>query len=444
MKTLTQYREDVKALMKKIEAIDAKLALENREPTEAELKMKNELLDAVEEVSRTIATMERQERVKQYLESAPPAATVKPSGPTVTGGEPAGMRDKFNSLGEQLASVIQASRPGGRVDPRLYNTATGLNEDGGTPAGSDGGFLVQTDFASGIAKQVFETGVIASKCGSLIVSSGANATTINGIDETSRATGSRYGGVRGYWMGEAAEKTASKPKFRQIELKLKKLAALVYATDEVLADASQLESIVSEACVNELRFLLDDSIINGVGTTQPLGVLQSGALVTQDAVSGQGAGTVIAENVISMWARLFAASRPNAVWLINQEVEPQLIQMKYEGTAGGIYPVYLPPGGLSTAQYGTLFGRPVIPVEQCAAVGTVGDIILGDFTNGYILARKGDIKGDMSIHVRFIYDESVFRFVMRVDGQTVRASALTPYKGSKTQSHFVALNSSRT
>jgi hypothetical protein len=43
--------------------------------------------------------------------------------------------------------------------------------------------------------------------------------------------------------------------------------------------------------------------------------------------------------------------------------------------------------------------------------------------------------------VRFIYDESIFRFVIRLDGQPVRASALTPYKGGATftQSHFVAL-----
>jgi hypothetical protein len=45
----------------------------------------------------------------------------------------------------------------------------------------------------------------------------------------------------------------------------------------------------------------------------------------------------------------------------------------------------------------------------------------------------------MSIHVQFLYDESIFRFVLRLDGQPERASALTPYKGSDTLSHFVAL-----
>jgi HK97 family phage major capsid protein len=89
-----------------------------------------------------------------------------------------------------------------------------------------------------------------------------------------------------------------------------------------------------------------------------------------------------------------------------------------------------------------LFGRPVIAIEQAATLGTQGDIMFADLGGGYILAEKGGMKSDMSIHVQFIYDESVFRFVMRVDGQPVRASALTPYKGGAnfTQSHFIALD----
>jgi HK97 family phage major capsid protein len=129
------------------------------------------------------------------------------------------------------------------------------------------------------------------------------------------------------------------------------------------------------------------------------------------------------------------------VWLINQAVEPQLHQMSIAvGTGGAL--VYMPPGGLSQAPYGTLLGRPVIPVEQCQALGDKGDIILGDFSKGYIIAEKGGIASDMSIHVRFIYDESVFRFVLRLDGQPMLASAITPYKGgaSNTLSHFVTLD----
>jgi len=118
---------------------------------------------------------------------------------------------------------------------------------------------------------------------------------------------------------------------------------------------------------------------------------------------------------------------------------PQLYTMSIAvGTGGQL--VFVPPGGLSGAPYGSLLGRPVIPIEQASALGDVGDIILADL-NGYILAQKGGVQADVSIHVEFVSDQQVFRFIMRIDGQPVRASALTPYKGgaNATQSHFVAL-----
>jgi HK97 family phage major capsid protein len=344
-------------------------------------------------------------------------------------------KDKFSSLGQQLSAIMNAGIPGRSVDPRLWN-ATGLNET--TP--SDGGFLVQDDFSSELLKQVWQTGVLASRCRRISISQNANSLKINGEDETSRATGSRAGGIRGYWAAEAADKTASTPKFRQIELKLNKLVGLCYATDELLDDAQALEGYIRQGFVNEFGFLIDDAIITGTGAGQPLGILNAGCLVSQAKEAGQDADTVVAENIINMYSRLFASSRQNAVWLINQTVEPQLHQMGVSVGVGGQM-VYMPPGGLSQAPYGTLLGRPVLPIEQCSALGDAGDIILADLSNGYILADKGGMKSDMSIHVKFQYDESVFRFVMRIDGQPVRASAVTPYKGGDdaTQSHFVTL-----
>ncbi len=104
----------------------------------------------------------------------------------------------------------------------------------------------------------------------------------------------------------------------------------------------------------------------------------------------------------------------------NQAVEPQLYTMSLAVGTGGA-PVYLPGGGASAAPFATLFGRPVIPIEQCQALGHLGDIIFMDPT-AYVLCDKGAVKSDVSIHVRFLYDESVFRFVYRVDGQPVWAS----------------------
>jgi HK97 family phage major capsid protein len=343
-------------------------------------------------------------------------------------------RERFASLGQQLVAVMQAGMRGGTVDPRLFNAASGASET----VPSDGGFLVQQDFTAQLLQDTIETGVLGKKCRQQPISGNSNSMKINGVDETSRAS-TRYGGIVGYWEGEADKFTGTKPKFRKIELNLKKLTGLCYATDELLDDAVALEAFIREAFPGEFGFLVDDAIINGTGAGQPLGILNSGCLVSVDKETGQRAKTVLAENIIEMDRRLFANSGPNAVWLINQNIKRQLYTMSLAVGTGGI-PVYMPAGGLSGAPYGQLLAKPVIPIEQCATLGTVGDIILADL-NGYILAQKGGIKADVSIHVRFEYDESVFRFVLRIDGQPVRASALTPYKGtsSDTQSHFVAL-----
>jgi HK97 family phage major capsid protein len=153
--------------------------------------------------------------------------------------------------------------------------------------------------------------------------------------------------------------------------------------------------------------------------------------------TGQTTKTILAENIIKMYSRIFAGSLGNAVWLVNQDTLPQLYTMSLAVGTGGA-PIFMPAGGLSQSPYNTLLGRPVLPIEQCATLGTVGDIIFADL-GGYILAEKGGLQSDMSIHVKFDTDESVFRFVMRLDGQPERASALTPYKGSNTLSHFVTL-----
>lgn len=338
---------------------------------------------------------------------------------------------KFKSFGDQLTAVIRAADPAGELDPRLK--ATGLSE--GVP--SDGGFLVQTDFATELISRVYETGQVASRCKKVKISANANGLKLFGIDETSRATGSRWGGVRAYWIGEAADKTASDPKFRMMTLGLKKLVGLYYATDELLQDASALEDVVKQAFTEEFAFKVDDAIINGTGVGQPLGILNSNCLVSITQETNQAANTLLADNIVKIYARMWARSRPNAVWFINQDIEPELHTMSFASGTAGIA-VYMPANGLSGAPYSTLYGRPVIAIEQCATVGDVGDIIFADMSQ-YILIDKGGIQSASSIHVKFVQDETCFRFVYRVDGQPLWASKLTPYKGSNTLSPFVVV-----
>ena len=84
-------------------------------------------------------------------------------------------------------------------------------------------------------------------------------------------------------------------------------------------------------------------------------------------------------------------------------------------------------------------GRPVLTVEYCATLGTVGDIILADLGEFLLGDRTGGVQTQTSIHVKFIESETAFRFIWRVDGAPAWSSATTPLNGTATVSPFVTL-----
>lgn len=357
----------------------------------------------------------------------------------------------FKSFGEQLMAIRAVAETRGReYDPRLrkfdltdvkVRAASGMQE----AVASDGGFLVTTDFAATLSKQAFDTGQLASRTTKIPLSANSNGVKIPYVDETSRATGSRWGGIRGYWTNEATSVTATKPKFGLLELGLNKLAVLAYMTDELLQDSSAAESYVTRAATEEFGFQLDDAIVRGAGAGVPLGILNAGCTVSVAKETSQAAATILYQNVSKMRSRMLPRSFQNAVWFINVDCMPQLEQLSVpiknvagtENVGGGLV-VWQPPRGAADPPNGTIFGRPVIPVEQCETVGTVGDIILADL-GMYLMSTKGGVMAASSIHVNFLTDETAFRFIMRVDGQPALKSAITPYKGTNSLSAFVTL-----
>ena len=413
-------KKEAEMLRNAISRIEGKCLKESRQPFPVERNLLREM--------RNQAT-----RVENSIPNAPLS---QPGADMTNGFTSHGSSGAFSSFNDFVGALVSAGNPAGQTDQRLFAAATGLGET----VSSDGGFLVQSDFSQDIYSTAFETGKLGKLCRRIQISGNSNGIKIPGLDETSRVAGSRQGGVLSYWLDEAGEKQASKPKFRVVELDLKKTVVLVYSTDELLADSRALAPFIQKAASDEIAFTLDDAIINGTGAGQPLGVLNSGGLVSVAAETGQASQTIVPENLFKMWSRMLGSSRQNSCWLINQNIEPMLYQMSLSVGTGGS-PVFMPGGGMSEQPFMTLFGRPIIPCEHCATLGTVGDIILADFTNGYVLAEKGGIQSDMSIHVQFIYDQSVFRFVFRVDGSPMLAAPVTPFKGgsSYTQSHFVAL-----
>lgn len=347
----------------------------------------------------------------------------------------------FRNLGEQLIAIASTEVSGGHnTDPRLfYSTVTPQMAASGAGASTpvDGGYLIQKDVMTEMTDKSYGDDAVLSRVRRFGCGANSDGLTMNLVDETSRASGSRWGGVQVYYGAEADAATATKPKFRQTKWDLKDVIGLMYATNRLLQDAGMLGAVFQEAFASELRFFCGDGVINHLGGGQILGILNSDALVTVAKETGQAAATIQYENINKMWSRMWARSRGNAVWLINQDCEPALDSMVIPTGTGGV-PVYLPAGGLSQTRFASLKGAPVIPTEFNPTLGTVGDILLVDLSQ-YLLIDKGGPQSDSSMHVRFINNEMTYRFLYRVDGRPLWNTVLTPAKGTNTLSPFVAL-----
>lgn len=310
--------------------------------------------------------------------------------------------------------------------------ASGSNES----VPSDGGFLVGTDYGTALLNDAFETAQLPSLCSRMTMSAPSNKMSLPAIDETSRATGSRYGGVQVYMAHEANAVTASKPKFRMIELALNKMMGLTYLTDEIMQDATMLEGWVRMMFAKEMGFKMDDLIMNGTGAGEPLGILNAGCLRSITKETGQVKDTIVLENVEKMFT--FCRDKKNMVWLANEEILPQLMAMERAVGTGGTA-VWIPQNSAAGAPNDTILGRQIKYIEQAAALGDVGDLMAVDLSQ-YLFVDKGDIQTASSIHVNFTTDETALRFTYRLDGQPIPAAAKTPFKGatSATYSPFVA------
>jgi len=343
-------------------------------------------------------------------------------------------RGGFKSFGEFAVAVHAASTGGnGEHVDRLRNAATTYGNEG---TGADGGFAVFPEFRREIWQKVMGEDNLLTRCDQL--QTGSNNMTVPKDETTPWQTS---GGIQCYWEAEGAQATGSKPALEMATYRLNKLFALVPVSEELLSDAPGLESWLRSKAPLKIQSKTNTALIRGTGAGQPLGILNSGCLVSVAKETSQPADTVRFANVNKMWSRMYAPCRRNAVWLINQDIESQLNGMAFDPSATSKVPVYLPANGVSGSPYATLFGRPVVPVTACSTLGDKGDIILADMSQYMALTKAGEnIRTDVSMHLYFDQALQAFRFIFRVDGRPWWGSTITPENGTNTLSCFVTLD----
>lgn len=379
---------------------------------------------------------------------------------------------RFRSSGDFLSCVARASGVNPQMDPRLAEYMNVRSDASGQNITTDaeGGYLVPPDYADELLNVAASESVLFNEVTRIPIS--GNRLIVNVLDQDSRKDyraadqsqsiteiKGRHGGLLAFWKGEAAELTASMMRFKQDTTQLHKLTGLCYATEEMLEDLPAMSAYIANEFADEFTFKIDDAILNGTGNTyhQPVGLLNvgNGALVTIAKESGQANGTLVLNNILKMWNAMPAKNRARAKWYINQDLEILLYQilmntgsLDYSGTDGDGnavslqgsygYPIFVPAGSLANAPHGMLLGRPIVPIEQAPAVGEAGDISLMDLSQ-YRWIDKSGINAQTSIHVRFLYEETAFRFTYRCGGKPIWTDKIEAYQGSTKRSPYVTL-----
>ena len=390
----------------------------------------------IEELKNEVNALARQqELLKSGLDSVDLVNTGSPAGrlsqpegtPTNAGSQrqpatPANTKARteqhdFADFNEFTRALVNASGKGGSGQPdarlRRANAAPGAYASGLN--GADGGFVIPPAFQDGIMEIVFAPEAFAGRCAPYRTT--GRQLTIPFDPNAVYAPG----GIKASWRGEGETGTQTKPVLEERELKLECVTGIVPITAEMLEDSPNIGDYVQRGLGRAVDWALTSAIMRGSGVKRPRGILAGDPSVPADNAGrivvpkevGQAAGTVLYKNILKMWSKLNGICRMNAVWVITQDVETELLTM-----TGPDNKLIYSPVPLNEKPYTTLLGRPVIVHPVASQIGQEGDISLIDFKQYALLTRsQNGLKYRYEASMYFLENIQQFGLDLRVGGQ---------------------------
>jgi HK97 family phage major capsid protein len=296
---------------------------------------------------------------------------------------------------------------------------------------ANGGYLVTPE----IANELISLRVANTVVRQLVPSVSVTSDTMQFISET--------GGLTAGWVAELAEKPKQDMTFGQFSVSVFTAAGLAVTSNQLLADAGRqssgpnigIDSLINRELARRLAILEEIALINGTGTGQPLGILNTGGVGTvaltpttipdlldaiTDAILKVQTDYLGNPSHILMhprtWARIVKARESSAPSTYLIGAGSTAFGRRGNDPLPGNGAI---PGGFA----GDLFGYPVVlssNVPTNLGAGTdESRVIVGDFSQGLILDRQG-MTVDTSEHVFFTSNQTVFRAEMRMGATFAR------------------------
>jgi HK97 family phage major capsid protein len=265
----------------------------------------------------------------------------------------------------------------------------------------DGGYLVQPEYRNTLLSLIEQYGVARQYC------------TVIPMSTTELIMPKLTGGVQVYWIGETQTISETQPSFGEFRMTVKKLAALVPMSSELLADASiaianLLATLFAQALAKE-----EDRIVFVGKTTSndPFnGVLYDPGVGTLTMAGGKKAFTDISAGNLAEAASGRSVYTGGARFFMHRTIFNLVRQLQY---TTGEYIWGAPTMGNDE---GTIWGFPYTLVESMPSIADTGVskefIFFGNLMH-YYLGDRQQMTIARSEHVGFAQDKVYLRVLQR-------------------------------
>ena len=214
----------------------------------------------------------------------------------------------------------------------------------------------------------------------------------------------------------------SEPTYSSITLGAYKYGLLIPVSNELIADAGfDISAHLAEQAGNGLGFAVNAALTTGTGSDQPNGVVTAaGSGVT----GGTGVtGGFTADNLIDLQYTLDGAARrlPGVAYMATGSSIGAMRKLK-DDAGQYLYQV-------NVGQPDSFAGYSVIENPGMAATATGAKSVLFGHMPSYQVRVAGGVQVATSTDYAFNTDSTVFRVLMRVDGDRTHASHIKYFKG---------------
>ena len=308
------------------------------------------------------------------------------------------------SFGDFLMAVY-------RKDAKRLNTVYKSTKDLGEGTGAGGGYLVPEEYSTSLLQTAHMNNQVLSRVQTIPVTLAAGRwpaldqyiTPTAGSGQTATAAGVKTTPVD---AGDTLTKT--EPSFEMLEWRLHKVGGYTEVDNELIDDSPMsVEALLRGLFVVAIGAKNERNILRGSGAGEPLGILNSTAIVnvtpgTDNAFTWPDVGNMYAK---------FRSAGGSPVWVIHPSVWPDIMGM--ETTNGGA--VWQANLAANSSGQG-LNGIPIITSEHLPQANSSGDVVLADLS-GYLMWQRSGISIDFSEHAAFTADQGTWRFTQRTDGK---------------------------